>query len=423
MPTVLDSLIAQRAEAIGAMDSVLGQVDGDRDLVDAERTLLEATQQRIAELDRQIEPLEQYEALRAAHGATLDAYPRSTVPAEPRRIAGDDAQCDYRSAGAFLVDYLRARGIMDRDRPDPEAMGRITRAVANQVTGDTPGILPTPIVGSVVNIIDANRPLVTSLGGAIGLGGIPGKTFSRPKITQHTTVGKQAAEKTELPSQGMKINPINFTKDTYGGTVDISRQDIDWTSPGAWDILIRDLADIYAVQTETAIALAFAAVASTNVPIAVDTPDLAGWATALYAAAAQSYRGGKRMPDRVWCSIDVWAEMGALVDVGRLVMPPSQTEQPAGETSLATFAGNVIALPRIVVPTFGNNTCIVGPSNLYEVYEEVIGLLSVVEPSILGVTVAYGGYVAQGALEATAFIPVTPPVPVPGATGATRAAR
>jgi len=92
-------------------------------------------------------------------------------------------------------------------------------------------------------------------------------------------------------------------------------------------------------------------------------------------------------------------------------MPPSQDqEQPAGQTSLASFAGNVIQLPRIVVPTFPAGTCIIGPSTLYEVYEEIIGLLSVVEPSILGVTVAYGGYLAQGGLAPTAFVPITPPV-------------
>ena len=404
MPTVLDSLIGQRAEAMSAMDSVLAQVDGDRDLVDAERTLLEATQQRIAELDRQIEPLEAYEGLRAAHSDTLGNYRRPTPDVTERHAGASEPAIEYRSAGAFVVDYLRARGIMDRDRIDPEAVSRITRAVANQITTDTPGILPTPIVGQVVNIIDANRPLVTSLGGARPLGGIPGKTFTRPYITQHTAVGKQAAEKTELASQKMTINPLTFTKDTYGGTVDISRQDIDWSSPAAWDILIKDLADVYAIQTETAIALAFAAMAGVNPTIPLATNDLAGWATALYAAAAASYQGGKRMPDRVWCSVDVWAAMGALVDVGRLVMPPSQSEQPAGETSLASFSGNVIALPRIVVPTFPPKTCIVGPSSLYEVYEEVIGLLSVVEPSILGVTVAYGGYVAQGATGATAFV-------------------
>ena len=69
----------------------------------------------------------------------------------------------------------------------------------------------------------------------------------------------------------------------------------------------------------------------------------------------------------------------------------------------------MIGLPRIVVPTFAAGTCIIGPSNLFECYEEVIGLLSVIEPSILGVEVAYGGYVANGTLEPTAFVPLTPP--------------
>jgi hypothetical protein len=71
--------------------------------------------------------------------------------------------------------------------------------------------------------------------------------------------------------------------------------------------------------------------------------------------------------------------------------------------------GDVIGLPRIVVPTFAAGTCIVGNSTLYEAYEEVIGLLSVVEPSILGVTVAYGGYIAYGATEGKGLIPLTPP--------------
>jgi len=100
-------------------------------------------------------------------------------------------------------------------------------------------------------------------------------------------------------------------------------------------------------------------------------------------------------------------------------MPPAQTEQPAGSASLDSFRGDVIGLPRIVVPTFAAGTCIIGPSNLYEVYEEVIGLLSVVEPSILGVTVAYGGYVAWGSLEGTAFVPLTAPPDIPPLDGVT----
>jgi HK97 family phage major capsid protein len=412
---VLERKLAERAELINTMESILAQIEG-RDLTDAETQVLDSTRGRIGELDAQIKPLEEYETVKAAHAMTVSdlAQPsRSLVPAEPRRTDGEGRAPEYRSAGEYLVDLIRARGFMERmnGAPDPAAVTRIAamqQRLANQTTTDTPGILPTPIVGPVVNLIDTNRPLISSLGGARAMAGIPGKTFTRPKITQHTQVGLQATEKTELASQKMIINSVPFNKATYGGVVDISRQDIDWTSPAAWDILVRDLAGVYAVQTETVIAAAFKTAATgTAVPVADDT--LAGWAAALYSAAAASYSASFMMPDRVWCSLDVWAAMGALVDVARLVMPPAQTEQPAGSASLASFQGDVIGLPRIVVPTFPAGTCIVGPSSLYEAYEEVIGLLSVVEPSILGVTVAYGGYVAYGSLQGSAFVPLTPP--------------
>lgn len=411
MNLVLERLREQRAEQLATMDAILSQVQ-DRDLVDAERNLLDAARERVIAIDAQIDPLEAFEDLRAAHNDRVSALP---VPAGPRarpdggRVDGADRAPQYSSAGAYLVDYLRANGILERGVIDPQAAARIQQVrIANQTTADTPGILPTPIVGPVVSLIDSNRPLVVSLGGARPLGGIPGTTFTRPKITQHTQVGPQTAEKTELPSRKMTITPVSFAKQTYGGTVDISRQDIDWTSPAAWDILIRDLADVYAIQTETAIAAAFKT-AATGTPVVVAGDTLADWSTALYTAAAQSYSAGLRMPDRIWCSLNVWAALGSLVDTARLVMPPAQTEQPAGSASLADFRGDVIGLPRIVVPTLPPGTCIVGPSSLYEAYEEVIGLLSVVEPSILGVTVAYGGYVAYGSLAGPAFVPLTPP--------------
>jgi HK97 family phage major capsid protein len=422
---VLDRLLVQRQEQIAFIDQTLERVEADgRDLVAAEQANLDGARERIRALTDQIAPLEDFETLRAAHGDTIRGLGASSEPARTRPVGGGDTAPVYRSAGAYLVDLLRARGIADRaGGPDPAAVARIqARAVADQKTTDTTGILPTPIVGQVVNLIDANRPLISSLGGAMALGGIPGSTFTRPKITQHSLVGVQAGEKTQLPSQKMTIAPVSFTKSTYGGTVDISRQDIDWTSPGAWDILVRDLANVYAVQTETAVAAAFKAGAS-HAAVVVATNTLADWTKALYLAAADSYVNGLMMPDRIWCSLDVWAALGALVDVGRVVFPAdsavggdSSSGLDAGGSTLANFRGDILGLPRIVVPTFAAGTCIVGPSALFEVYEEVIGLLSVIEPSILGVQVAYGGYVAFGTLAGAAFVPLTPPAGLVGPT-------
>ena len=428
---VLERKLAERGEAVAQMESILGAVDG-RDLTDAETQVLDATRKRIGELDDQIRPLEEYERVKGQHQqsvaeiSTPATSPAQSdrLPARARRVDGLEPAIAYRSAGEFVVDYLRARGVMERPSGpiDTSAQARVqaayeVRAVADQKTTDTPGLLPTLIVGQVVNLIDSNRPFISSIGGAKALAGIAGTTFNRPKITQHTTVGQQttgANEKTQLSSQKMTITSVAFNKTTYGGTVDISRQDIDWTDPGAWDILVRDLAQVYAVATETAASAAFKA-AATATPVVVATNDLKGWTLALYTAAMHAYQAGFMMPDRIWCSLDVWAALGSLVDVARVAIPQDLTREDGapGTSTVANFSGDMLGVPRIVVPTFAAGTCIVGNSSLFEVYEQVIGLLSVIEPSILGVQVAYGGYVAFGALHGAALVPLTAPAGMP----------
>lgn len=417
---VLDRLQSQKQHQIDFVGQLLERVEAEeRDLVDAERANLEHARERIAELEPQITQLVEFDSMVAAHHDSVGSLPAARRAGDPRPMSAGPA-VEYRSAGHFIVDLMRARGLT-RDRntgqqlpADPDAGARVTRAIATQTTTDTPGLLPVPIIGQIVSLIDASRPFITSLGGALPMGGIPGKSFERPKITQHTLVGTQPGEKTELPSRKMTISPVTFTKQTEGGTVNVSRQDIDWTSPSAWDALVKDLADVYAVDTETVASTAFATSVVTN-STTVLTNDLKGWAAGLYAAAGQAYAGARRLPDRVWCSIDVWGQMGAVVDVAHLAFPPGtdgpSTNQPGafGESDLSDFGGYVLQLPRIVVPAFPAGTCIVGNSSLFEVYEEVIGLLSVIEPSILGVEVAYGGYIAYGTLGETGFAKLVPP--------------
>ena len=68
---VLDRLRADRERQITFVDETLSRVEVDgRDLVDAEVANLAAARQRIGELDDQISPLEEFEALRDTHAAT-----------------------------------------------------------------------------------------------------------------------------------------------------------------------------------------------------------------------------------------------------------------------------------------------------------------------------------------------------------------
>lgn len=406
MNPVLERLLAEREQQVSLVDGLLGGAEREtRDLVPAEADNLKAIKERISAIDAQTGPLAEFEDLRITSSETLSRVMSAGrreggVHSEPRAL-GDGGDAAYRTAGDFLADYSRSRGIGGIP-VDAGAGARLQRVLAKQTTVETPGLLPTPIVGEVLNLIDANRPFITSIG-ARSMPPASGTKFQRPRITQHVLVGEQTVEKTELPSRQMKIETLDFAKKTYGGAVNISRQDIDWTSPSAWNILLGDLADVYAQTTEAAAASAFAT--GITQTVAAETGDLTGWAKALYQAAAMGYRGAKLLPDRLWVSLDMWATLGAIVDQARLIFPPGSQ----GGSELTRFSGMVFALPRIVVPDLPDGTAIIGSSKLFEFYEERIGLLSAVEPSILGVEVAYGGYAAFGFMEPKAFVKVSAP--------------
>ena len=170
-----------------SMDSTLAQV-AERDnheLVQAERELLEKAETKLGELDAQIEPALAWDKRVAAHADTSAGLPRNgdRLPAQPRRADGGDRAPAYATPGAFVVDLLRARGITDRGVVDPEAADRVaqTRVVADQKTSDTTGILPTPIVGPVVNLIDANRPLISIARGREAVGRHPRRDVHPPE--------------------------------------------------------------------------------------------------------------------------------------------------------------------------------------------------------------------------------------------------
>ena len=410
---------------------------GQRDLSATELATLESSRTRVTELDQQLAPMREFAALRAAHTTTTARF-RPTTPASDASGGSSTGAggtslgaartaprgTDYRTRGQVIVDILRAApqsrgGYADdaaRDRllaagvyagADDEQLRAFAggddsqvRAIAQQVTADTPGLLPTPIVGQVMSDLDAARPFISSIG-ARDMSAIPGRTFSRPIITQHTQAGKQANELTELASRKFKVDGVDFVKETHGGALEVARQEIDWTSPAAWDALLTDLQEVYAIDTEDAAAAAFAAEvtgAAANT-VELQTNDLDGWILALYQAAAGADASVRRLPNAMWVSLDRWATIGAIIDQ----IKAKTGGNGGGDSQLDAFAGNMLHLPRFVVPSFPDGTVIVGVKERTEFYEQRIGLLSAVEPRLLGVEIAYGGYIAYGTLNAKGF--------------------
>lgn len=435
---VLDRLLKQREDQENFIRETLDRAEAEgRDLVDAETRNMTAATERIAEIDAQIKPLEAFEERAAAHRSSGNRFtPANVVEGDDdndqaggearsaRRGAGARVktkarEIQYETAGHFIADQLRAAGNphatgREYAAPDVDAQQRLAAYVeqrANQTTTDLPGLLPENIVGSIHTDIDGSRPFVTSIGAKAG-GMSPGAKFLRPVVTQHTTVGKQTAEKTELASQALKITNLEFDKETFGGYLNVSRQSIDWTSPSAWNAVISDLQQQYGIFTEDWAAEAFDALVTQEVELTAD--DVDGWVSAIYAAAAKAIQptgaeraSALRLPNHIWTSTDMWGKLGAMLAKWRA----GGDGMGAGTTNAGTFKGTLLDFERTMVPGLPTGTVIVGRTNLVEFYEERVGLLQAVEPKILGVEVAYGGYAAFGALDATGFVKIVNDVP------------
>lgn len=323
------------------------------------------------------EGVEVVEVVEAAHRPVARTRPRAT---------------EYDSAAEYVVDYVTAA------RGDRAAMNRVT--AANQVVADNLGIVPKPLVGNLLGVARNRRPIVDSSRRMT----MPraGKVFSRPRITQHTQVGAQATELTALSSQKMLISADDLTKVTYGGSLTISQQDLDWTDPAILGIVIDDLAKMYVKQTEAAAATAISAITAKTVVAANAASDVV--IGGIYDAAAKVAAAVDDLPDTIWASPDQWQRLGSLVDASKRPIFPTVGPQNAGGTqSAASFSGNPLGLNLVVSSALAAGTLIVGRSEFIETYEEIGGTLSVVAPSTLGFDLAYYGYFVPFIAEAGAF--------------------
>jgi hypothetical protein len=295
-----------------------------------------------------------------------------------------------------MLDYINAQ---TGSRSAGERLELYTRAAAHQKTSDNLGVIPDPIVGDVVNFIDAARPLVSFLGPR----NMPSQTWYRPKVTAHTLVDQQgtsgaaADEKTELVSQKMTIGRLTGTAVTYGGYVNVSRQNVDFSSPDALDIVVSDLAAQYAIETEAATGVLVQAQAN-NVelaPVAVgNLPSAAELVAALWTAVGNIYTATKGAG-----RIALVVPPARLGNWGGLFAPVNPQNAQSTGFNAADFGqgvmGTISGVPVIVsagYPVVANHYGSVVSSAAVEVYEQRVGALQVTEPSVLGIQVAYAGY-------------------------------
>jgi hypothetical protein len=315
----------------------------------------------------------------------------------------DTGDVEYRSAGEYMIDmWNSAQG----SQAAGDRLEVYSRAADHQRTGDSLGVIPDPIVGPVIDFIDAARPLVSTLGTLP----LNNATFYRPVVTQHPTVGPQGAlggpadEKSELDSQKMVINRLTVNAKTLGGYVNVSRQAIDFSSPSALDLVVNGLSQQYAIETE---ALVGTALNTTNTPTVSygASPTAATVSAAIWAAVGTVYTAVKGMGRLVLAiSPDV------LGIFGPLFAPINPTNAQSSGFTAGAFAqgvmGSISGIPVVMSAGLGSGDAFLFSTAAIEAFEQRVGTLQVVEPSVFGLQVAYAGYFSTLVVNDDAIVPL-----------------
>jgi hypothetical protein len=203
----------------------------------------------------------------------------------------------------------------------------------------------------------------------------------------------------------MTITKTAITAPTYGGYVNVSRQDISRTSPAILDMVINDLATQYSIQTEAACATALTT-ASTTGPIIPASPSAAAVATAIYGAAGSVFTATQGQGRTVIAlSAD---QLGIIAPLFPGVNPQNafSTGLPAGDLAFGPV-GAVSGLSVVLSAGLATDTILVFSTSAVRCFEARYGALQVVEPSVWGVQVGYAGDFQTVVVQATGVVRVT----------------
>ena len=279
-------------------------------------------------------------------------------------------------------------------------------AAPDVVTTDTPGILPIPIVAPVYNNFRGIRPVVDAIGAKAMPGG--GKVFIRPEVTTHASIAVQSAENAALQSGTFVVFNNQVTKNTYGGYVNLSMQDLEWTDPAVLQLILDDMGRIYANQTDDVAADALLS-GQTQTRVLTDPTSPAEWVSDIYAAASTILTNSNgNLPTHLFLAPNMYAALGQLVDTaGRPLFPEIGPMNALGTASASTFAGRAFGLITVVDRNFATDTCIVGDPSGFEIFEQQKGALSLESPSTLSRTLSFSGYFSTLMIDPTKFVSLT----------------
>jgi HK97 family phage prohead protease len=346
------------------------------------------------------EPTEETEPMSEVTVPAVEAtIPTAAIPAQPKR------EFKLPNAGEFMAAYHIGGDTfhnMNKAVAEYTASKRTVfeAAAGDVITTDTPGLLPVPVLGPLVQDLNFLRPVVEAVGARAYPDSGQSKTFIRPTITTHTSVASQS-ELSAASATTMVIASNSVSKTTLAGQVTLSVQDIDFTSPAAMQLILNDLMGEYMIASDNLAADNMLAAATSS---GVWDGTVADLLKSVYDAASDISSNRNWLPTHMFVSVDVWAQLGQLADTtGRQIFPLIANGlsgyNAAGSQSATSWNGNPLGLQLVVDSNFAAKTMIItrvgqGQGDAYEFYESIRGLMSVEQPSVLGRNMSFHGYVS-----------------------------
>jgi len=246
------------------------------------------------------------------------------------------------------------------------------------------------------------RPVVAAIGARAFPDGGTQKTFVRPTWTTHSSVAAQSSELAPVSATSPQIASNVIGKTTLSGSVTLSVQDVDFTSPAAMETILRDLASQYLLASDNVAADAIKAGASASGSTwTVTANDPSTLIAAIYDAATDILSASNFLPDTIFVDPGVWKALGGQLDADKRPVFPYVGASglmgvngmgSANVTVANTF--NPFGLNLVADRNFNGDTMIVARASAIEFYEQVKGLMSREVPLSLGREFSYYGYVA-----------------------------
>ena len=282
------------------------------------------------------------------------------------------------------------------------------RALADQITGDNPGVVEHGWVRDLKGIVDKGRRFVT----ALGAGSLPasGTSVAWPYYDGTLTdlVGVQATQKTAITSAEVNLKKGDEDIVTYAGGSDIALQLLERSDPSYLDAYLRIMALAWARVTEAAAVAAAEAAATGAASFEGDTP--AALFTAIVDAAAKVEDATGMPPDGGLVAPAVWATYaGLLGEDDRPIFAPyaGPSNAPGGPRAPGALDLAIAGIPVVRGVVATTAPFIVTNRAAFQWLEDGPRNLAADDVEKLGRSVAIYSYAAPAAYVPTGIVKIT----------------